>query len=45
MLIVALFTVAKSRKQTKRQSTEDWVNKIWHTDKMKYYPAMERMKY
>ena len=29
MFIVALFTIAKTGKQPKRPSTEEWIRKMW----------------
>ena len=31
MFIAALFTIAKTWKQTKCPSTDEWVRKMWHT--------------
>ena len=31
MFIAALFTIARTRKQPKYPSTEDWIKKIWYT--------------
>ena len=30
MFIVALFTIAKTWRQPKCPSTEDWIKKMWH---------------
>ena len=30
MLIAALFTIAKTQKQPKYPSTDDWLKKMWH---------------
>ena len=30
MFIVALFTIAKTWKQTKRPSTDEWIKKMWN---------------
>jgi len=30
MFTAALFTTAKTRKQPKRPSTEEWVKKMWY---------------
>ena len=38
MLIVALFKIAKTWKQLKCPSTEEWVNKMWYLYAMGYYP-------
>jgi len=33
----ALFTIAKTWKQPKYPSTDDWIRKMWYTYTMKYY--------
>ena len=38
----ALFTIAKTWKQPKCQSTENWIRKIWYIHAMEYYPAMKK---
>ena len=40
----ALFTVAKTWKQPKCPSTDDWIRKMWHICIMKYYSAIEKNK-
>ena len=40
----ALLTTAKTWKQPKCLSTEDWIKKIWYTSAMEYCAAIERMK-
>ena len=39
---VALFTVAKSWKQRKCPSTEEWIKKMWHVYTMEYYSAIKK---
>jgi len=39
-----LFTVAKTWKQPKRPSTDEWIKKTWYTYTMEHYSAMKRMK-
>lgn len=39
-----LHTVAKSRKQPKRPSADEWIKKTWGTYTVEYYPAMKRGK-
>ena len=34
MFIAALFTIAKTCKQPKCPSTEEWVKKMWYIDTM-----------
>ena len=42
MFIAALFRIARTWKQPKCPSTEEWVKKIWHIYIMKYYSAIKR---
>ena len=42
MFVAALFTVAKTQKQPKCPSTEEWIKKMWHMDTMEYYSAMKK---
>ena len=44
MFIVALFTIAKTGKQPKRPSTEEWIRKMWYIGTMEYYSAIQRNK-
>ena len=44
MFIEALFTVAKTQKQPKCPSTEDWVKKMWYIYAMEYFSAIKSMK-
>ena len=37
----ALFTIAKTWKQPKCPSTEEWVKKMWYIYTMEYYPAIK----
>ena len=37
MFTVALFTIAKTWKQPKCQSTEEWIKKMWYAYAMEYY--------
>ena len=39
--IAALFTIAKTRKQPKCPSTEEWIKKVWLMYIMKYYHGKE----
>ena len=41
MFIAALFTIAKTWKQTKYPSTDDWI-KMWHIYTMEYYSDIRR---
>ena len=45
MFIAALFTIAKTWKQTKHSSTNEWIKKMWYiVYAMEYYSAIKRMK-
>ena len=37
MFIAALFTIARSWKQPKCPSTDEWIKKMWHIYTMEYY--------
>ena len=37
MCLSTLFIIAKKRKQPKCPSTDEWINKIWHSHTMEYY--------
>ena len=42
MFIAALFTIARSRKQPKCPSTDEWIKKLWYIYIMEYYSAIKR---
>ena len=42
MCIAALFTVAKTWKQSKCPLTEEWIKKMCYIYSMKYYPAIKK---
>ena len=42
MFIAALFTIARTCKQPKCPSTDEWIKNIWHIYTMEYYSAMKR---
>ena len=42
MFIAALFTIARSWKQPKCPSTDEWIKKMWYTYTMEYYSAIKR---
>ena len=44
MLTAALFTIAKTCKQPKCPSTDDWIRKMWYTYTMEYYSAIKKDK-
>ena len=41
MFIATLLTIAKTRNQPKRPSTEDWIKKMWCIYTMEYYTAIK----
>ena len=44
MFTAALSTMAKTRKQPKCPSTEEWIKKMWYIHTMKYYSAIKKNK-
>ena len=42
MFTVALFTIARTWKQPKCPSTEEWIKKMWYVCTMEYYSAIKR---
>ena len=44
MFIAALFTAAKTQKQPKYPSTEEWINNMCYIYTMEYYSAIKRNK-
>ena len=42
MFIAALFTVAKTWKQPKCPSTDEWIKKMWYIYTMEYYSAIKK---
>ena len=44
MFTAALFTIAKTWKQPKRPSTEEWIKKMWYIYTAEYYSAIKRNK-
>ena len=45
MFTAALCTIAKTWKQSKCPSADEWVKKIWCTYTMEYYSAIKKMKF
>ncbi|XP_057405615.1 gamma-glutamylcyclotransferase isoform X3 [Balaenoptera acutorostrata] len=41
-IIAALFTIARTWKQPKCPSTDEWIKKMWHIYTMEYYSAITR---
>ena len=44
IFIAALFTRAKTWEQSKCQSTDDWIKRMWYVYTMEYYSAIKRTK-
>ena len=44
MFIAVLFTIAKTWKQPKCPSTDEWIKKMYCIYTMEYYSAIKRMK-
>ena len=42
MFIAALFTIARSRKQPRCPSTDEWIKKLWYIHAIEYYSAIKR---
>jgi len=42
VFIAALFAIAKTCKQPKCPSTEEWIKKMWYIYTMEYYSAIKR---
>ena len=42
VFIAALFTVARTWKQPRCPSTDEWIKKLWYIYTMEYYSAMKR---
>ena len=40
--IAALFTIAKTWKQSKCQLTDEWIKKTWYIYTMEYYSAIKK---
>ena len=44
VFIAALFTIAKTWKQPKCTSTDEWIKKMWYIYTMKYYSVIKKNK-
>ena len=42
MFTAALFTIAKTWKQPKCPSTDEWIKKMWYIYTMEYYSAITK---
>ena len=45
MFTAALFTIARTWKQPKHPSTEEWIKKMWYIYTMGYYSAIKRNEF
>ena len=42
VFIIALFTIAKTWKQPKCPSTEEWIKKMWYVYTIEYYSVIKK---
>ena len=42
MFIEALFTKARTWKQPRFPSTDEWIKKLWYIYRIEYYPDIKR---
>ena len=42
MFIAAVFTIARTWKQPRCPSADEWIRKLWYIYTMEYYSAIER---
>ena len=42
MFIAALFIIARTWKQPRCPSADEWIRKLWHIDTMEYYSAIKK---
>ena len=42
VFIATLFTIARTWKQPKCPSTEEWINKMWYLYTMEYHSAIKK---
>src|SRR5574339_331850 len=42
MFITALFTIARTQKQPRCLSADEWIRKLWSTYTMEYYSAIKK---
>ena len=41
-MFIVVFTIAKTWKQHKCPSTDEWIMKMWHIHTMEYYSAIKK---
>ena len=44
VFIATLFTIARTWKQPKYPSTEEWIKKVWYLYTVEYYSAIKKNK-
>ena len=42
MFIAALFTIARTWKQPRCPSTDEWIRKLWYINTVDYYSAIKK---
>ena len=42
LFVAALFTIARTWKQPRRPSIDEWIKKLWYIYTMEYYSAIKR---
>ena len=42
LFIAALFTIARTWKQLRCPSTDEWIKKLWYIYTIEYYPSIKR---
>ena len=42
MFIAALYSIARTRKQPRYPSADEWIRKLWYIYTMEYYSAIKR---
>ena len=42
MFIAALFTIARTRKQPRCPSADEWIRKLWYIYTVEYYSAIKK---
>ena len=45
MFIAALFIIARTWKQPRCPSAEEWIRKLWYIYTMEYYSAIKKKEY
>jgi hypothetical protein len=45
MFIAALFIIARSWKESRCPSTEEWIQKMWYIYQMEYYSAIKNNEF